>query len=308
MPPVISDLAHTEIPAACALFEQVFAAPITPAQWAWKYADGPRLGAVNLVARDDNGQFLGHAGASVFAGVAGTAPLAMAQVCDVMVVPAARSGVQVSSVYSRLMLALQAALSQRFANPYAYGFAGIRPFKLGQRLGYYRELHACRPGYLPTSPAPRTPLLWAVRPAHWQSPARLDAIWARLQASSPLPRVARTAAYLRWRYTSNPNHCYQLWVVRRLGQDRGWFITREMPNGDTCVVDALLPPSVSALHLAAALAQARQKAGWGSTPLFGWFLPADPTLEPVVGSEVRLTQWHTHLPNPQFHPGDTDVF
>lgn len=296
-----------EIPAACQLFEQVFGVTTTPALWAWKYSQGPRLGSVNVVARDAQGTLLGHAGASVFAGCAAGQQLAMAQVCDIMVAPTARSGLQASGVYPQLVAALQQALAQGFVDVYAYGFAGVRPFKLGQRLGYYREVHACRPGVLDAANV-RVPRLWGVQAAGWDI-ARLQRIWLQHGLHGAVaPRVQRTGAYLQWRYACHPQYRYHLWVLRHWARDVGWFLTRDMPDGTTAVVDALLPPHASAMHLSAALAHARQRAGWPHAALWAWYLPTHLPTEPIMGSEVRVRNWHTQLPNPVFQPGDTDVF
>lgn len=310
MHPLVGELSSDEIPLVCALFHAVFGVTTTPAQWAWKYAQGPRLGSVNIVARDAHGALVGHAGASVFAGGTSGQPLAMAQVCDVMVAKSARGGVESSTVYHRLIEALQRALRERFSSPYAYGFAGVRPFKLGHRMGFYREVHLCRPGYLADMSHHAPPRWWSVQPMPWNH-TRLDQLWSAWAAgNNNSPKVARSGAYLHWRYATHPVHSYQLWVVKRLWQDKGWFITRTLPNGEVCVVDALLPAHAHAAILTHALAQAMERAGADRTPLFAWYLqtPASVHVEPVVGSEVKVSHWHTALANPVFHPGDTDVF
>lgn len=302
----ISELSPADIPQACELFQRVFGHPVTPAQWLWKYTAGPRLGSLNWVARDQSGTLVGHAGATIFAGTAHDAAISMAQVCDVMVDKGARGGFNASTVYPQLMRVLQASIADRFSQPYAYGFSGLRPYKLGHRLGLYQERQHCRPGYfVPQKTFDWRTSLWAISQSAW-SPRTLDALWARHRQTQTSPTVQRTSAYLAWRYRDHPSHRYQLWVLSRLGFDQGWLITREMPNGHTCIIDALLPPNAAVQTLVQKLYTALNP----SRPLYAWFLENKdtPTPEPIIASEVLLGTWQTQHPAPQFQPGDTDVF
>jgi hypothetical protein len=311
----ISELLPADIPQACALFERVFGHPITPAQWRWKYAAGPRLGSLNWVARHENGQLIGHVGATVFAGTAQGAAISMAQVCDIMVDPIARGGLTTRTVYPQLVHALQASLQDRFAQPYAYGFSGLRPYKLGHRLGFYQERQHCRPGYfVPQKTFDWRTTLWSIRQRNWPLPV-LDALWARHRPLQASPAVQRTGAYLAWRYRDHPSHHYLLWVLSHLGRDQGWLITREMPNGHVCIVDALLPPKAKVQSLVQKLYQALnpntpEVTAATQRPLYAWFLPNQdtPTPEPIIASEVVLGAWQTQHATPIFQPGDTDVF
>lgn len=315
----ISELLPADIPQACALFQRVFGHPVAPAQWLWKYIDGPRLGSLNWVARHGTGQLIGHIGATVFAGTAQGKAISMAQVCDVMVDKEARGGLNASTVYPQLIHALQTSLKERFNQPFAYGFSGLRPYKLGHRLGFYQERQHCRPGYF--EPATRfdwSASLWRLRPSDWPLPT-LDALWARQLPVQSGPTVNRTGAYLAWRYRDHPSHHYQLWLISHLGQHQGWLITREMPNGHVCIVDALLPPKAKVQGLVQKLYQALNPPAKHTSPatppvaprpLYAWFLPNQetPLPEPNIASEVLLGAWQTQHPAPQFQPGDTDVF
>ncbi len=309
MNPVIAELDPADINKACQLFKNVFGQTVTATAWYWKYAHGPRLGAVNLVARSTDGELLGHAGASVFAGTAGGEPLSMAQVCDVMVLDSARGGLAADNVYPRLIKALQQTLSMRFTSPYAYGFAGVRPFKLGARMGFYRELQRCRPGYF-VEPAKRTfdGKLWRAREIPWDL-SRLDRIWLRRASGLTRPTVLRTAAYLAWRYRDHPSNSYRLWVLTHLMRDRGWLITRTLPDGEICVVDSLIPEAADPTRLVAALATAIASSSSAVPPIHAWFLPSDPSQGvPIMGSQVLVDRWHTEELMPRFQPGDTDVY
>jgi len=306
---VISELEPGDIPQACQLFHRVFGHSVSAEHWRWKYMQGPRLGGLNFVARDAAGQLTGHAGASIFPGVMQAASLSMAQLSDVMVDSSARGGYSASTVYPRLMKTMQEALGNRFAAPYAYGFAGVRQFKLGIRLGYYRELQRYRPAYFtPASPTAWSGAFWLAREMEWDL-ARLDKIWARRLPEIRRPTVSRSGAYLAWRYRDHPVNRYQLWLLSHLSRDRGWCITRTMPEGEICIVDALLPAadsSRSLATLAAALAKSLPKL----PPIYSWLLQTgqSQSVEPVVGGEFKLDHWHTEYPDPQFQPGDTDVY
>lgn len=307
MGPVICELEPGDIPQACQLFQKIFGTPISPAHWRWKYLQGPRLGGLNLVARAASGELIGHAGASVFPGVMRGSALAIAQLSDFMVDRPARGGYSVNTVYPRLMKTMQEALGRRFADPYAYGFAGVRQFKLGIRLGYYRILQPYRPAYFKTTGSGAT--FWRAREIDWDT-ERLDTIWSRHAAEIASPRVARSGAYLGWRYRDHPVNRYRLWLLTHLSRARAWFITRTMPNGEICVVDALLPASADPARLLATLADALAQTLPGPPPIYSWLIQSDqnPSTEPVMGGEFKLEHWHTKDPNPVFQPGDTDTF
>lgn len=326
----IGPLQPGEVPAFCALFQRVFSADVTPEWRHWKYEQGPRLGHVSLVARDSTGALVGHAGALVFPGVVQGRPLPMAQVCDVMVDPAARGGVDHGGVYGRLMAELQRELAQAHPGVFAYGFAGIRPYKLGARMGLYRAVQPCRMGVLEfqaDAVAPRPPSTWlrwltsplrqwarwSAHPVAWDAPA-LATLWQRCGPASPGPRVRRTSAYLHWRYAAHPSHRYQAWLMRRWGRAQGWVVTRTLPDGSCCMVDHLLPAdlpaAVAAEHLAAEHLRTESRASGQPLRIGSWDIvtEASARLEPVMGCEVRVDRWHSDQVTPRFQPGDTDVF
>lgn len=296
--------------AACALFASVFGHPVDQAQWHWKYHAGPRLGQINMAARDDDGRWVGHAGAIVFPGVYGTRTLPMAQVCDIMVERGARGGFGRAGVYPRLVAALGEQLNARFPGVFAYGFPGTRPFTLGERLGYYRRLYVCAESR-PRPPAPsRLPWRpWSVAEIDWHAP-RLDRLWQRLSLALQAPTVARSGAYVAWRYRDRPAHAYRLWLLRYWFRDAGWLVTRAMPDGSHYVVDALLARPSDAAPACAALSRAL--AGGGNDPAcIRTWLPlagAQTVATPIVATEFLAGNWHAAWPSPRFQPGDTDVY
>jgi len=302
-----------EVDAACALFASVFGLAISPTQWRWKYEAGPRLGRINVAARDDSGRWVGHAGAIVFPGACRGRALPMAQVCDIMVARDARGGLDVGGVYPRLIAALRRLLRERFPGVFAYGFPGTRPFRLGERMGFYRRLYDCREAIVETSERSGwATLSRCVSESEWD-PARLDRIWARLPAAQSGPTVARTGSYLTWRYRDHPTNAYRLWILRRWFRDAGWLVTRTMPDGAQWVVDAMLPDPSEASAACMALRSRLADQAAATVPLHTW-LPLTPKpgvrveATPIVATEFLAEAWRTDLPPPAFQPGDTDVF
>jgi len=300
---------------------------LTPEVHHWKYQQGPRLGSLSLVARDSSGALMGHVGALVFPGVCQGKPTPMAQVCDVMVAPDARGGVQTGGVYGRLMAALQAELTDNFPGVFAYGFAGIRPYKLGARMGLYRAVQPCRMGFVePSDPHAGWVAPWELhaQPLDWKSTS-WSGLWRRIGMQAAGPLVERSAAYLQWRYAQHPQHRYLGWQLRRWGRAQGWVVTRQLHDGSWCMVDSLLPSGVDARLAVALLAGAHRRApdllaasaGFAAasprSPAFNigsWDIQTETSagLEPIMGCEVRVERWHSDHVAPRFQPGDTDVF
>lgn len=304
----ILSLPPDEVVSACALFSSVFGHPIEPAHWHWKYHLGPRLGQINMAARDADGRWVGHAGAIVFQGVCGGRELPMAQVCDIMVERRARGGVGPGGVYARLVVALRQQLNARFPGVFAYGFPGNRPFRLGERIGAYRQLYVCHEARVTSPTASRWPALpWTAREVGWDV-RHLDWQWQRLAPTRRAPAVARTGAYLGWRYRDHPSNVYRLWQLTRWFRDSGWLVTRAMPDGSQCVVDALLAHVAESPAACAALRRALVEAGDSEPVVRTWLPLPDATATGIVATEFLAGGWHTDLPPPEFQPGDTDVY
>lgn len=319
----IEALAAADTAEACALFEKVFGHATHPDRWRWKYAQGPRLAGFNLVYRNVQGRIVGHVGASVFEGVVAGRQLPMAQLSDVMVDPAARGTLDSQGVYAQLMRAMQDELQQRFAGVFAYGFVGIRPGRLGVRMGLYKPRHECRNGLLTSTPGRTFLGRWRegfieAQPVGWvealEGPV-LDRLLQGASAAQQRPAVARTAHYMRWRYAEHPQHAYQLWWLRRWGQVAGWMVTRTMPSGQVQLIDQLPLPvdsgveGVASAELAA-LHRRLQASTGAPMVLASWSHDTEDArrLEPVIGVEFKVGPWHDEWPAPVFVPGDTDVF
>lgn len=306
----ITALNHDETTEVRTLFSSVFNHLIDAEKWDWKYAQGPRLGSINLVARTPEGELIGHIGCVLFQGIYKDQPLVFAQACDVMVSRHVRGGLDAFGVYAQLIKALQEALRKRVGEVFAYGFPGVRPFKLGERMGFYRRLypvHASRFEHGNTeNPGLR---MLTIVPADWNC-TRLDVIWKRLASHQKEPVLIRTGAYLVWRYATHPERSYRLWVLKRFWKDVGWLIISSMPNNEEVIVDSLLPSQITVDTACNLLWKKLKKVHQPVTAIVHWLGPYTQSTKTngIVAGELQVGPWHTHFPNPCFQPGDTDVF
>lgn len=327
----------------CQLFSEVFGQPMDVPQWRWKYMHAPDSQHYHaLAAHAHTGQLLGHMGVIVVPGVRGGQAIRMAHATDLMISPLARTGLGADSVYRHIMhtvreRALDADLQTEPL--FMYGFPGQRPATLAIRLGIQRRLQICTE-YTTVRVTSVTRLgLWQ-RLRHWvdvshRSPLRihaqpqpacasawsdsvLDALWQsrarELATQSPeqaVPQIAKTGAYLRWRYLNHPlQHAllgaplYTLWLLGHAGRSpQGWLITRQHPQ--PIVVDSSLPQgddwTIAALQALPAL----PTGAWVS------WLPHPGGIArqtPIWATAMQGAQFYDDWPSPAFQPGDTDVF
>ena len=340
--------AEHDLPGICQLFSDVFSHPMSTQHWRWKYMQAPGSQHYHaLAAHAGTGQLLGHMGVSILPGVRGGQAIRMAHASDLMISPLARTGLGPDSVYRHIMHTVRERAFD--AGPgaaplFMYGFPGQRPATLAMRLGIQRRLQICTE--YTTDPAATANLpaqgLWLRLQQRWQqrgslrlqalaqpgeeaawSDAVLDPIWQRrahsLAAQDPAkarPGIAKTAAYVRWRYLHHPQQqaqpgsasLYTLWLLNRPGQPpEGWLVTRQTPQ--PTVVDSCLPGGIdgNGTWVAAALQALVQQA---PGPWTSW-LPhpgaqARPT--PIWATAMEGAQFHDQWPSPEFQPGDTDVY
>ncbi len=312
-----------EVDAFLDMFMSVYGHPMSHAQWHWKYATGPNTSVHNWVAEHaDTGQLLGHIGAVLLPGYNPEAPgqaLHWTQIGDVMVVAQARGDLGQGSVYRQLVTHMQRQLIGQYLQKeatqlYAYGFPGERPFRLGERMGFYRRLYNCD-NYLYNDLLKKKsqasawwrrwwspPLTLSVAPA-WDAPT-LDRLWHSLSATLTGPSVIKNSAYLLWRYHHHPQIVYTLWWCMYASRLVGWLITAPGGDGRVVVIDSLVDPQhwSEAAHALAAQHSGQDCVGW--RPVEGASI--QPT--PIVAIEICTSQFHETWPVPQFQPGDTDVF
>lgn len=284
-----------------ALFATVFGHAMTQRQWAWKYADDRGL---HVVARDGQGRCVAHAGLQ-YGGTLADGGL-VGQVCDVMVHPDARGGLQ-AGVFALMIERLARAAHGR-GYRVCYGFPGERPARLGVRLGVYEEL-LC-PQEVVVAPRAARPG-WRRVLDDWGLPVRRlppDGLPAALEAV-PVDRltVARGLPYARWRYVEAPR-AYGFW---------------RMGRGRASAVGVTLAQADGALRLVDWWGQAPCTAAWlqrladvAAQPVVAWLhrLAGDPvgTRQPsplvvirlaAVGSRADAERWlHAAM------PGDVDIY
>lgn len=215
------------------LFQEVFSAPLTPAQWRWKYqpAGAP---PPSLLAWDEAGRLLGHAGAIPLRGRRGAQALPFYQICDVMIHPQARGHLGSRNLFTQLLKKLLEQLSVRHPESFCYGFPGQRPYLLGERAGLYATVEQA----ITHRWSPGRGFTW-LRAAEldWSDP-RLDPLWQRYAPETHLSLV-RDGAYLRWRYRDNPFRAYGLLGLCMGPRLMGWAVVQR--QGDEArLVDLLL--------------------------------------------------------------------
>jgi len=285
-----------------ALFATVFGHTMTQRQWAWKYADDRSL---HVIARDTQGHCVAHAGLQ-YGGTLADGGL-VGQVCDVMVHPGARGGLQAGAFAQTIERLAQAAHGRGYR--VCYGFPGERPARLGIRLGVYEEL--LRPQEVVVAPrAARRG--WRRAFKGWWQPVhglRPDSLLTVLEATVPVNQrcVVRGLDYVRWRYLDAPQE-YGFW---RVGWRHGLAVAVTLPQADRT------------LRLVDWLGEAPCKAAWlqrladaANQPVLAWShrVVGDPggirMSSPLV--VIRLTSVGQPVDAERWlqvaMPGDVDIY
>lgn len=234
---IVREVDGSSVEVLCALFGQVFHQDIGPEVWRWKYQDQALSGQVN-VALHKGERLLGHAGAVIMPGVFDGRPAPMAQICDVMLSPEARGGAGPHGAYAAFMAGLILALRRHIPEGMFYGFPGVRPFRLGERLGLYRGTGRI---FEYRRPARRDIARhWRLIALDWDD-ARIDRLWHARALRSGC-RLVRDRRYLGWRYARNPLREYRLLGVRAGLRLAGWVVVQR--DGDALrIVDRLIDES-----------------------------------------------------------------
>jgi len=340
------------------LFCEVFKQPMSESLWRWKYRgflSKAKTKSFAVGGFTPEGDLVAHAGALVFPGVGADSTRAhpaqvrseVVQICDVMIADPWRGPRVDGSVYQRLMFHLRGCLGRMTTKPFAYGFPGLRPFRLGERLGFYRGIQALRL-HVWTTPFEASqrirvdPLPWATA-LPW-----VDDDWNGRSHDVLTPLIARNAAYVEWRYASHPLWGYQFWLVsRRIGpfsKQLGWMVTRGWHDGILAVdglfrrqtlpghhqlqdrenVQAVLQRESAEFGEAVSAMAALRARLSGEQKLWCWgaeaFATIKPNTTPMIAMQFIIDQPEhprpralRDLPNSsshgcQFTPGDTDVF
>ena len=291
------------------LFQRVFGQPLSLDQWKWKYRLALQKKALPMVAENSAGEIVGHAGALHLCGSHGKRDIPFLQICDVMVDPAERGHLGDRNLYTRMIRQLFHRLAKAFPSALAYGFPGIRPFKLGQYAGVYERIECARETWI----APRKPAPWLLVKAAPLIDQRLDPLWKRLRKHYPLA-VRRDQDYLDWRYKNHPTIEYRRVNLFDWGRPSGWVLYRSVAE-KSLLIDLLCKPQHLSYYLSAV---AHWLATRGEPPAVVW-LPesrsagiADPSMETEVvvtnmiyGFNLSTADVREHL---FYTMGDLDIF
>jgi hypothetical protein len=218
------------------LFEQVFGKPLSHEQWLWKYRLSLRARALPMLAVQDTGEIVGHAGALYLKGIRDDREIPFLQICDVMVHSRARGHLGDKNLYTRMIRQYFDRLAADFPGAFAYGFPGTRPFKLGRYAGVYESIERARE----ITVEARKPSPWlTIEPAPIVAP-RLNRVWKRLRGHFPLA-VVRDSKYLAWRYRDHPAADYRRIDLFSWGRHVGWVLYRSLAEKNL-IVDILCQP------------------------------------------------------------------
>lgn len=328
------------------LFLESFGHPMSLEHWHWKYLQQHSLAeqspSFSIGVWGRRGNLIGHAGALIFAGWQPTRtvskgsskhrpteivgrPRWMIQIVDVMVKPSVRGPRQGGLIYQILMERLKAHLIEQFPGALVYGFPGLRPFRLGERLGFYQHLQSYHLVPLQISGVVGSGFAGLMlEPTGWLSGIHeVSDWWCESVRYHDVPMVIRDKHYLGWRFKDHPSVSYQLWRVKKRmpwwRQTIGWLVTCPWQGNSHALVDFIFRdgsrhPSTKQECLNALA----QKIG-RSRRLYAWDVPQVSVGNVVVAMSFKLAPQSgeqqllfpgAEVPRDRllFLPADTDVF
>jgi len=249
-----------DLPGLDALFRAAFGHGFAADEWEWKYRCLPGEGR-SVVAVDGAGAVVAHAGALGLAARRGGHGRRIWQLADFAGV--GRGG-GLAPPLVRAGRALLADLPGAADLPWIFGFPSARHFRLGERAFGYRPLAEVRPlaGPLPAA-ADRHPGLAVA--AERLEPG--DDLGERAWAACAVDGVARTTAFLNWRYHDRPGRYYRYYRLAAAGAEGlavFAFVGRE-----AWAAELWLPPAggwYDALAVAAADLRAAGLGSWRFWP------------------------------------------
>ena len=255
------------------LFKSVFGQPASLAWFEWKYGAG-KGEAVGIW--DETGRLVAH-----YAGIPRLLawqdkPVRGVQIGDVMVTPEMRGLMTRQGPF-------QQVCSHFFATrvgptlPYriAFGFPNQRHFRLGTRLGLYRDGGIIKQLRWPAR-REDLPLWWSwselsVQPRNAER--QMGAVWKAMRHDlREFVLGMRDAGYLRWRFIARPDRQYRLFVLCRRLTGRALAIVVMRLAGDSAELLDLIGPR--RMFHAAATAARDEAARAGAHSLSAWASPA----------------------------------
>jgi len=214
-PKRLARITATDQEAVSDLFEKVFAQPLSPEMWTWKYGPG-RGQAIGLW--EDETLVAHYGGIPRKLNIAGSLMVA-SQSCDVMVAPHVRGAlVRKGPFFQVCATFLEHFVGYGTDQPLAFGFPNERAFRLPRKLGLYTD-PITRIHELTWQASDCKKRLWAIRPIDATNPDDIliiDNLWQQMASCLRLLAVGvRNADYLRERYQNHPQHNYKLFLVCR---------------------------------------------------------------------------------------------
>ena len=219
----------------CNLFQIVFSTTFTVEQWRWKYLHHDNL-PLSRVAIDTQGNIIGHAGAVALRGQSYGKSMPMYQIADVMVHPQARGYLGTNNLFTILLRELLTDIAHTHRHVLAYGFPGLRPFKLGEYAKLYERIEQAKEFVWNVNELNGSLWLQAVE-TNW-SQIRFNSLWQHLHYQFPISLI-RDEEYLIWRYAQNPFRIYNIINLQILGMSVGWAVLH-LKNTEALIVDMLI--------------------------------------------------------------------
>lgn len=285
----------------CNLFNVVFNQNINQDQWNWKYCAPHRSGSLHVIGMRENGDAVAHVGAIALPGWINGASCTMVQICDVMIQRSFRTGIGQNTLYARLMSKIMQEAFNHWPDGFIYGFPGSRPFKLGERLGFYSKIFEIHERIIPSKFT--TGMLRQIRSLEWNSP-RVEIIEENMLENTHCPRVARSREHLIWRYKESPMRKYKLLALKQDKAVVGWFILCS-EGRNLRIVDAAIEKSKinKGLHYLQGWAWIR-----GYKNIVTW-LPLDNTASTPTGIiAMQMGRRLIKCDEGTFMPGDVDIY
>ena len=211
------------------LFERVFAKPLSPALWTWKYADG-RGYSLGLYKRGQG--LLGHYGSTIRTLLIRGKSRKGLQICDVMVDVRARGVFSLNGPFARLTAKfIDSYIANSPSKTIGFGFPSDRHLRLGSLLQHYTpvasmmEVSFNRSQCQIISGSP-----WIALKVDWANDitrTEIERLWLLMAADLAGSNVAeRSYDWWRHRYANHPSGVYQaFWLKTRLNdQIMGVFV------------------------------------------------------------------------------------
>lgn len=278
-------------------------------QWRWKYLTS-NVGLLNQLAFDSQGNVMGHAGAIALRGQAYGMSIPFYQITDVMVHPQARGYLGINNLFTQLLRVLLVQIKNTHPQVLAYGFPGLRPFVLGERVWVYEKVERAREYVWNVNELNGVGLLAIA--ASWDD-VPFDVLWQRLGHQFPVSLI-RDSDYIHWRYIHNPFRSYQLLELCWLKESIGWAVLYIRAN-EVLIVDFLIARNLC-LHALRSISNWVKAHGWQIVRLWVGASWRSRLSLSIVDAPVVVTNMRWGLPWPTdvlsadlfYTMGDVDVF